>query len=97
MLAKKHRLNSVQFNAVFKGGKKKHGKDFMIIYVTSDETRLAVTISKKKAKKAVERVRVRRQIYEYIRKNLLQNMSGSYIVMAKEKEFDLSELDSLLT
>ena len=96
MVPKKNRLNSVQFNTVFKSGKKKHGPSFMVIHVPSEETRVAVTISKKKAKRAVERTLVRRRMYEHIRKNHLPQMSGSYIVMVKTKEYNLKELDTLL-
>ena len=96
MVPKKNRLNSVQFNTVFKSGKKKYGSDFMVIHTPGEETRVAVTISKKKAKRAVERTLVRRRVYEHIRKNYLPKMSGSYIVMVKSKEYDLEELNTLL-
>ena len=81
---------------VFKSGKKKHGSDFMVIHAPGEETRVAVTISKKKTKGAVERTLVRRRVYEHIRKSHLSQMSGSYIVMVKSNKYDLEELDGLL-
>jgi len=68
----------------------------MVIYKPHDETRIAVTISKKKAKRAFQRTQVRRKVYEYVRKNHLEEMNGLYIVMVKGKEFDLEGLKELL-
>ena len=67
MLPKSHKLNSVEFKAVFDGGKTIHTDHFMVKTVPqTDHSRglqAAVVVSKKISKKAVDRNRLRRQIF----------------------------------
>ena len=69
-----HGHNSLRF--VYKQGQAVRSRLFTIKVVPNPhrkQTRIAVVVSKKVFKKAVQRNRVRRQIYEYARLRLLKN------------------------
>ena len=64
MLAKSHKLNTADFKNVFENGQTKHSDYFTVKYLTSQtETKVAVVVSKKNYKTAVERNYKRRVIY----------------------------------
>ena len=67
---------------------------------TKGFTRIAVVVSKKVAKSAVERNRIRRRIYEALRKNLEyvpKKNDYIFVVFSKDvKNMPFSELEKLL-
>lgn len=74
MLASKnrfHRRNHV--NRVYKSGRSLRGGDISLRYrveSTADHKKIAVVVSKKVAKSAVIRNRIRRRVFEAVRRNL---------------------------
>lgn len=72
MLSKKYRFHSrggVRY--VYQKGKTVRGQKMSLVFVenTRGFTRVAVVVSKKVAKSAVKRNRIRRRIYEVVRQN----------------------------
>ncbi len=72
MLSKKYRFHSrggVKY--VYQKGKTVRRPKMSLVFVDNEKgyTRVAVVVSKKVNKKAVERNRIRRRVYEVIRKN----------------------------
>jgi ribonuclease P protein component len=59
----------------------------------SSEKRFTIVVSTKVYKNAVARNRLKRIVREYLRKNLSQFRSGSYVVSAKPKIVTLPEKD----
>ena len=72
MLAKLNRLNKPQFAWLHRKGKKFGGSHFFIRYHKNNKpfSRFSVVVGIKIFKKAVQRNRMRRRIYEIIRLNL---------------------------
>ncbi len=62
MLKKTNRIPRGQFDVVFKTGKRLHSPHLQLIYVPG-ETAFSVVVSKKIAKQAVVRNRLRRRLY----------------------------------
>jgi ribonuclease P protein component len=92
MFNKAHRINSREFSELFKTGKKIHSDTFFIIYKQDDKpARYAVSVSKKKAKHAIDRNRIRRQIYAHLREYSAQQ-TGAYIVVIKNLPINLEKL-----
>ncbi|MBQ8985516.1 ribonuclease P protein component [Candidatus Saccharibacteria bacterium] len=103
MLAKKYRFHSrggVKY--VYQKGKTiRRGKASLVFCDnTKGFTRVAVVVSKKVMKTAVGRNRIRRRVYEVIRKNLeLLPKKRDYIFVIYSKEIGImpsSELEKLL-
>ncbi len=70
MIARKNRFHG--HNAVSRvRGKSVHAKNFKVFYMHNNrqDYRMAVVVSKKTAKSAVVRNRIRRRIYESVRKH----------------------------
>ncbi len=74
MIAKKYRFHGRKsLNSVYKYGLTYYDKDFSIKSLFSKEQknpRVAVVVSKKVSKKATQRNKIRRKIYEIIRLNI---------------------------
>ncbi len=69
MLSSKDRLRSREVREVFEKGKRRTAPTFSIIFLPStDRTAFAVTVSKKTAKNAVDRNKIRRRIYSILSK-----------------------------
>lgn len=73
MIAKKYRIPRVNIAYILEKGDEKRSRLFIIKYKknTKKFCRYRVIISKKLADKAIKRNRLRRQIYEIIRLNLI--------------------------
>ena len=72
MIPKKQKLNRANFNKVLAKSKKIEGENFSlrVRYVEkSEKSRYSVVVSSKTAKKAVDRNRLKRQVYEILAKN----------------------------
>lgn len=70
MLKKKQRLSRSEFTNLLKRGKRLHGDHFSLLYTPAEETKCGLVVSKKIAKKAVERNKLRRKIYAVFGENL---------------------------
>lgn len=84
MLPKEKRLTRDEFSRFFVSGKRTHTPAFQIIYTPSPITKVAVVVGKKVYKKAVDRNRLRRQLYHIMRDWLMESGSvGVYIIITK--------------
>lgn len=63
MLPKQNRLTVAAFNRFFKRGKRHHGQYMTLIYTPDEHFSGAVVVGKKVYKRAVDRNRLRRQLY----------------------------------
>ncbi len=94
MLARNSRLRRrSDFNRVHKQGQIKHLDNFSIKYHQSnlDHPRIAVVVSTKVSKRAVDRNRLRRRIYAQVREVLPSIKPGSdIIVMVRRSAMDRS-------
>lgn len=103
MLSKKYRFHSrggVRY--VYQKGKTIRSPKMSLVYTDNNRgfTRFAVVISKKVIKSAVGRNRVRRRVYEAIRKNFAdipKQKDYIFVIYQKNiKEMPFSELENLL-
>ena len=103
MLSKKYRFHSrggVRY--VYQKGKTIRSPKASLVFAenTRGFTRVAVVVSKKVEKSAVKRNRIRRRIYEVIRKNFdLVPKGKDYVFVVFNKdlgEMDFSKLEKLL-
>lgn len=85
MLSKKERLNREEFSHFFAIGRRFHTSCVQCIYTPHDTVHVAVVISKKSAKHAVVRNKLRRQIYAIVRLyGSKQAFSGVFIFLVKK-------------
>jgi ribonuclease P protein component len=71
MLAKRHRLTVAAFNQYFKTGRKYHGQYVTLVYSPAPTFHGAVVVGKKVYRRAVDRNRLRRQLYPVLRSDAL--------------------------
>ncbi len=84
MLSKKQRLNRTEFSASFQIGRRAHSPHLTVITVPAKFFKCAVVVSKKAAKKAHDRNRIRRRLYALIELYVKEkNWQGVCIVVAK--------------
>ncbi len=84
MLKKKQRLTKKEFDNVFAKGKRIHTPTLQLIYKESDVFCGAAVVGKKVYKKAVDRNRLRRQLYGALYRHQKQHTStGTFILIAK--------------
>lgn len=98
MLPKINRLNSVEFNHLFSTGKKIHSPTFFVVFdpeYKESPAKFAVSASKKIFKRAVDRSKIRRQVYAHIR-TTTELDSGSYIIVIKQNPTDMGVLTDVL-
>ena len=89
MIARKYRLNRENIDFILKKGKLLKSRFFLIRIVQNslEFNRFALIVSKKIHKKAVDRNKLRRQIFESIRLNMpLNNLKKSDIVLIPKKK-----------
>lgn len=84
MLPKKQRLTKKEFDRFFSAGQRQHSPFFTLIHVGEGEFHGAVVVGKKVFKRAVDRNRLRRRLYNALyalsREN---NLLGVYIILTK--------------
>lgn len=99
MLKKKERLTKKEFDRFFSLGKRSHSPAFSLVYSPAPTFHAAVVVGKKVYKRAVDRNRLRRRLYNIIyRASREKNLKGVYIVLSKPevKNFDFATIkDSL--
>jgi ribonuclease P protein component len=84
MLSKKQRLTKKEFDNIFAIGKRYHCPTLQLIYNPDDVFHGAVVVGKKVYKKAVDRNRLRRQIYNIVyRFHKKTPLQGTFIFIAK--------------
>lgn len=84
MLKQTERLNRLDFSKFFKRGKRWHFPHLTIIYHDYPTLHASVVVSKKVAKTAVRRNKIRRRIYARLH-NILKakNKTGVFIIITK--------------
>lgn len=84
MLAKKQRLPRLIFSEVFARGKRIHGANATLIISPSESFACSVVVSKKVAKKAHDRNRIRRRLYALVREIIATNPPAlALVIMTK--------------
>jgi len=84
MLKKKERLTRTLFDRSFSVGKRIHSSSFQLIVAQSEAFHGSVVIGKKVYKKAVDRNKLRRQMYALLRQfHSHTPLTRTYIVIAK--------------
>ena len=84
MLKKKERLTKKEFDRFFASGVRRHTTLFTLIVSPSSQFHGAVVVGKKVYKKAVDRNRLRRRLYNILyRLSRERKASGVYIVLTK--------------
>lgn len=107
MLARANRLRRAEFNEYFKRGKRLHSDHFTVVYVAAPDFKVSVVVSKKVAKKAHDRNRLKRQMYGFVglfsKETKVAGVFMIYpkptltkLVTKKQKEVIKSELSRLL-
>ena len=84
MLKKKERLNREQFSRSFSLGRRIHSPLFTLVYEPTKKLGVAVVVSKKVARKAVLRNKIKRRVYNSIRVQLQHaSRTGTFIFLVK--------------
>lgn len=66
MPPKRDRLTTTLFKHFFKTGKRFHGRYCTLVYTPHDTRKISVVVGKKVYKRAVDRNRLRRQLYSIV-------------------------------
>lgn len=91
MLPKKERLTRKEFNRFFSLGKRFHSPTFQIVYTPSQELHASVVVPKKIIRRAVERNKIRRRIYDIVRHYRTDTaVKGVFIFLAKSSVGSMS-------
>ena len=84
MLKKKERLTKKEFDRFFSLGQRRPNNLFTLIFSPNPTFHGAVVVGKKVFKKAVDRNRLRRRLYNILyRLSRENNLQGVYIILAK--------------
>ena len=70
MVKKKQKLSRNDFSSLLKQGKRVHGSLFSLTYSKAQNVKVGVVVSKKVARKAVERNLLRRRVYAVLEKKI---------------------------
>ena len=94
MLPKKERLSRIAFSQFFAVGKRSHSPSFQVVYVPHQSLHASVVVSKKIARHAVQRNKIRRRIYDILRNYRSEKkIQGVFIFLVKasvlEKDYAL--------
>lgn len=84
MLKKKERLTKKEFDRFFSSGRRNHSELFTLVHTVGTEFHGAVVVGKKVYKKAVDRNRLRRRVYNVLYRLSRENdLQGVYIILTK--------------
>jgi ribonuclease P protein component len=84
MLSKQERLSRSQFSTYFKLGKRFHSDYYTLLVSPAPTFLVSVVVSKKVAKKAHDRNRLKRRLYSILGSlNKDQTLTGAYILIVK--------------
>lgn len=92
MFKKKHRLTAREFSEFFAMGKRLHLPTIQLTYMPFAEKKVAVVIPKKIYKRAVDRNRLRRQIYYALRTVVPESGVFLFILKKEAKNTDISAI-----
>ncbi len=92
MLNRSARLRRVEFDECFKRGRRHHSPHLTVMVLPQGVFKAAVVVSKKVAKKAHDRNRIRRRLYAQLAAN--QPTSGWYVFVVKPTISGLSRRES---
>ncbi len=85
MLKKKERLTREAFNRFFSVGKRTHSPVLQVIFTPHTVLHVSVVVSKKIAKQAVKRNKIRRRIYDIVRNYSRETkLHGVFIFLVKQ-------------
>ena len=85
MLKKTQRLSRKEFDYCFKVGRRLHSSNLQCVYCPATEFHGSAVVGKKVFKKAIDRNKQRRRIYNALYKIKIQkSLSGTYILIAKK-------------
>lgn len=85
MLPKKERLSRLEFNRFFSVGKRFHSPSLQVVYAPQNTLHVSVVVSKKVAKSAVIRNKIRRRIYDIVRHYRSEKeVHGVFIFLVKQ-------------
>lgn len=86
MFSKQFRIAAKEFNSLIKGGVRMHSPSLMLQFVSGDLYKFAVVVPKKVFKKAVDRNKVKRVLYGYLKKAYTEELlaTGMYILVLKK-------------
>lgn len=90
MLKKKQRLSRSDFSQLLRKGKRFHDTYLTLVSLVSTSTKCGLVVSKKTAKKAVERNLLRRRVYSVLGDNLSKIENRHIAVLTKKNITDLS-------
>ncbi len=84
MLPKKERLSRQAFSRFFSVGRKIHTPLFQVVYSPHPTLHVSVVVSKKISKRAVGRNKIRRRVYDAVRRYRTESgLTGVYIFIMK--------------
>jgi ribonuclease P protein component len=96
MLAKPNRLNRPDFNTYFARGARFHSSYLTIIHTDAPVNKGSVVVSKKVAKAAHDRNRLRRRVYAILEKKFAENpAAGVYIIVVKPTVLRLTKAEAI--
>jgi len=84
MLPKKYKLKKIDFENIFKVAKKFNNEYFVVLKANKLEKKFGVFPSLKEFKKAVERNKIKRRIFEIIRLNFDKIPLGWFLIFPKK-------------
>ena len=96
MFPKKNRLSNREFDHVFRHGDFLGSKSFYLRFLKGKEMQFAVSAPKKIFKKSVERNRVRRRAYAFLRMAKKELKSQQNIILVAKENFISDNMESLL-
>lgn len=84
MVATQNRISRAHFPTYFASGKRFHSEHFTVVYTKATDFRVSVVVSKKVAKNAVDRNRLRRRAYGVVERfGKDHTIGGVYIILYK--------------
>lgn len=98
MLKKKYKLKKINFEEIFKIGKRFKNNFFLVVKIDDKEKKFTVLPNKKDFKKAIERNKIKRRIYEIIRLNFDKIPPGNFLIFPKKNclKLNFKELEKKL-
>lgn len=83
MLSKNKRIPRKLFQPLLESKKYLNSQNFSLRVVSADETRVAVSVSKKVSKKAVVRNKIRRRVYSAVLEFIPRLSKNLFLIIAK--------------
>ena len=91
------RINRADFPTLLKAGKRHHGVCVTAVYAPSTTAKVSVVVSKKVAKQAVDRNRLRRRVYGAVERFLKTSPFTGAVIFLVKHEAAKSSREALAT